>query len=133
MKVTLQTQAGLEVFEGKNEQGHTILLGGKGNAVGPMESVLIAAAGCSTIDIIMILEKMKQGVTDVKVEVQGTRREKIPRYFTDIHLHYIITGEVKEKKAEQAVNSSLEKYCSVSLMLEKAVNITSSFEVKSEA
>jgi len=130
MKVTLQTNGALDLFEARNEAGQSIAIGTNGKAVGPMESVLMAAAGCSTIDIIMILQKMKQGVTDVKVEVEGTRQEAIPRVFTGIHLHYIIIGEVKEKKAAQAVASSLEKYCSVSLMLEKAATITSSFEIQ---
>lgn len=129
MKVTLKSDGALDLFKAENESGHSISLGNNGKATGPMQAVLMAAAGCSTIDIVMILEKMKQDLKHIEVEVEGKRREEIPRTYTDIHLHYKMYGRIKEKKAEQAVNSSLEKYCSVSLMLEKAAKITSSFEI----
>lgn len=129
MKVKLERLNKGSHFKATNEEGHSIELSGEGNAVGPMQAVLMAAAGCSTIDIVMILEKMRQPLEDIDVEVEGTRREEIPRTYTDIHLHYILKGDLKEKKVEQAINSSLEKYCSVSLMLEKAAKITSSFEI----
>jgi len=129
MKITLETNNSLKKYIAKNEDGHEVHLSGDGSAAGPMQTIVMAVAGCSTIDIVMILEKMRQKVTDVKVEVDGTRREEIPRVYTNIHMHYKIYGEVKEKKAEQAVDLSLEKYCSVSKMLEKTATITSSFEV----
>jgi len=129
MKVKLERLNKGSHFKATNEEGHSLELSGEGNAVGPMQAVLMAAAGCSTIDIVMILEKMRQPLEDIDVEVEGTRREEIPRTYTDIHLHYILKGDLKEKKVEQAINSSLEKYCSVSLMLEKAAKITSSFEI----
>ena len=132
MKITLETNNSLKKYIAKNEDGHEVHLSGDGSAAGPMQAVLMAVAGCSTIDIAMILEKMRQDVKDIKVEVEGTRREEIPRVYTDIHIHYKIIGDVKEKKAEQAVTLSLEKYCSVSKMLEKAAKITSSFEVLEE-
>lgn len=132
MKVTLERLNKGSHFKATNEEGHSLELSGDDNAVGPMQSVLMAAAGCSTIDIVMILEKMRQPLEDIKVEVKGTRRDEVPRTFTDIHLHYILKGDLKDKKVEQAINSSLEKYCSVSLMLEKAANITSSYEIKND-
>ena len=129
-KITLKSSGSLKQYTAYNEAGHTIMLSGDGSAVGPMQSVLMAVAGCSTIDVVMILEKMKQDVKDVKVEVTGIRREEIPRIYTSIQLHFIISGAVKDKKAEQAVNLSLEKYCSVSHMLQPGVEITGSFEVR---
>lgn len=129
MKIQLKSEATLDQFTASNETGHSITLGNDGKLTGPMQAVLMAAAGCSTIDIIMILQKMKQGLTNIEVEVEGKRREEIPRTFTVIHLHYKLYGSIKKNKAEQAINSSLEKYCSVSLMLEKAATITSSFEI----
>jgi len=129
MKVKLERLNKGSHFKATNEDGHSIELSGEGNAVGPMQTLLMAAAGCSTIDIVMILEKMRQPLEDINVEVEGTRREEIPRVYTDIHLHYILKGDLKEKKVQQAINSSLEKYCSVSLMLEKAAKITSSYEI----
>jgi len=94
-----------------------------------MNTVLMAIAGCSTIDIVMILEKMRQDIKDVKVQVEGTRQDEIPRVFTGIHMHYQLFGKIKDKKAEQAVALSIEKYCSVSKMLEKAATVTTSYEI----
>lgn len=132
MKIKLKSTDNLDHYTATNEAGHSIALSADGSAAGPMETVLMAAAGCSTIDIVMILKKMRQNVTRVEVEVDGTRREEIPRVFTKIHLHYKIYGEAKDKKVEQAVALSLEKYCSVSLMLEKAAEVSGSWEVLSE-
>lgn len=132
MKVHLTTGNDLLNYTATNERGNSLLLSGNKESFSPMETLLAAAAGCSTIDIVMILEKMKQSVTKVKVNVEGERREDHPRYFTTIHLHYIIHGEVKEKKADQAVRSSLEKYCSVSKMIDEKATITSSFELINE-
>ncbi|MFT4665710.1 MAG: putative redox protein [Polaribacter sp.] len=131
MKITLKSTDNLDHYTATNEAGHSIALSADGSATGPMEAVLMAVAGCSTVDIVMILKKMRQDVTNVEVEVDGTRREEIPRVYTGIHLHYKIYGEAKDKKVEQAVALSLEKYCSVSLMLGKAVTISSSWEVLS--
>ena len=132
MKITLETTDSLQHYTAKNEDGKSIQLSGDGTAAGPMQAVLMALAGCSTIDIVMILERMRQDVSDIKVEVEGTRREEIPRIYTDIHLHYKVFGNVKEKKVQQALDLSLEKYCSVSKMLEKTAKITGSFEVINE-
>jgi len=129
MKVTLETSGNLNQYTATNEDGHSINLSGDGTATGPMQAVLMAVAGCSTIDIVMILEKMRQEVKDIKVEVEGKRREEIPRTYTNIHMHYKIYGKVKTAKAQQAVDLSLEKYCSVSKMLEKSAEITGSFEI----
>ena len=79
---------------------------------------------------IMILKKQRQRLDDIKVTVEGNRAEdQVPAVFTDIHIHFELTGKIKEKKAEKAVNMSMEEYCSVSKMLEKTVKITHSFEV----
>jgi len=129
MKVRLSNEGSLKTFVATNEKGHTINLSGDGSAVGPMESVLMAIAGCSTIDIVMILEKMRQPIEHIDVEVEAERRAEIPRTFTAIKLHYILTGDLKVAKVEQAINSSLEKYCSVSKMIEKSAEITSSYEI----
>lgn len=129
MNVTLN-RIGEDLYRGSNEKGQSIELGGAGNAVGPMESVLLAAAGCSTIDIVSILKKMRQNLIDIEVQVTSQRRDDIPRIFTNINLHYVLTGDIKQHKAEQAINSSLEKYCSVSKILEPTAQITSSFEIK---
>ncbi len=129
MKIQLSNEGSLHSFVATNEKGHQVKLSGDGTATGPMESVLMAIAGCSTIDIVMILEKMRQPLENIDVKVEAERREEIPRTFTDIKLHYILTGNLKVAKVEQAINSSLEKYCSVSKMIEKSAAITSSYEI----
>jgi len=106
-------------------------IGGEGKGVRPMEMVLMAMAGCSSIDIVMILEKMRQGLENLDVQVEGFREEgAVPAVFTKIHIHFIVSGDLKESKVKQAVDMSLGKYCSVSKMLEKSVEITSSYEIK---
>jgi putative redox protein len=131
MKVLLESTHGELNFKGTNERGQSIQLSGNKEAVSPMESVLMAAAACSSIDVETILRKMRQDVQSIHVEVEGTRADAVPAVFTKIHLHYIITGDVKEEKAIKAVDMSMEQYCSVSLMLAKSVEITHSMEVRS--
>jgi len=129
MKVSLAADGNLQTYKGINSKDQTISIG-NGTAVSPMETLLLAAAGCSTIDVVMILEKMRQSLEDIKVEVEGTRRETTPRIFTKIHFHYVLTGDIKEDKAQKAIDSSLEKYCSVSLSLSDNIEISSSFEIQ---
>lgn len=130
MKVILESTYGDLNFKGTNERGQSIQFSGNKEAVGPMESVLMAAAACSAIDIETILKKMRQEVKSVKVEIEGTRAEAVPAVFTKIHMHYIINGDIKQEKAQKAVDMSVEQYCSVSIMLAKSVEITHSAEVR---
>lgn len=127
MKVTLRSED-LKTFHGANAKHQNIVLG-NGNAVGPMEGVLLSAAGCSTIDIVMILERMRQPIESIEVQVEGTRQEEIPRIFTKMHLHYVLKGDLKDKKVKEAVDLSIDKYCSVVIMLAKAVEVTTSYEI----
>ncbi|MGB4840131.1 MAG: OsmC family protein [Saprospiraceae bacterium] len=129
MKVLLETTYGDLNYRGTNERGQSIQMSGSKEAVSPMETVLLAAAGCSSIDVEMILKKMRQEVNSISVVIDGTRADEVPAVFTKIHLHYIINGNVKEGKARKAVEMSMEQYCSVSMMLAKSVEITHSFEV----
>ena len=129
MKIKLHSTDNLDHYTATNEKGQTVALSGDGSAVGPMQSVLMAIAGCSTIDIVMILKKMRQDLQKIEVETEAKRREEIPKTFTEIHMHYKLYGEIKEKKAQEAINLSIEKYCSVSKMLEKAAEIKTSFVI----
>lgn len=129
MKINLKTNKNLNNYLCTNSKGQSINLGNDGNAVGPMESVLMAIASCSSIDIVIILEKMKQQLDDIEVSVEGVRATEIPKVYTKIDVHYKLYGNIKEKKAQQAVNSSIEKYCSVALMIEKTAEINATFEV----
>ncbi|MEX6316877.1 OsmC family protein [Providencia huaxiensis] len=120
-------------FLGESASGHQVMMDGNAGdkAPSPMEMVLMAAGGCSAIDVVSILQKGRNDITDCEVKLTSQRREEAPRYFVKIHLHFIVTGnELTEKTVERAVQLSAEKYCSVALMLEKTVDVTHSFEIK---
>ncbi|MEQ4512797.1 MAG: OsmC family protein [Dickeya sp.] len=119
-------------FLGESASGHQLLMDGNAGdkAPSPMEMVLMAAGGCSAIDVVSILQKGRHDVVDCEVRLTSERREEAPRLFTAINLHFIVTGkDLGDKAVERAVSLSAEKYCSVALMLGKAVNITHSHEV----
>ena len=123
---------GDELFLGTSETGHTLVLDANGGnlAPSPLESILISLGTCSSVDVVSILQKARQDITGCTVEISGTRVDTVPKLFSDIHLHFIITGnDVKEKHVERAVALSADKYCSVALMLSGNVNITHNFSV----
>ena len=96
----------------------------------PMETVLCGLVGCSGIDVALILEKARQKIDDCEIEVEAKRADAVPAVFTDIHVHYRITGsDLDPKKVSRAVSLSMEKYCSVTKMLEPTVSITHDFEI----
>lgn len=129
MKVVTQWQEGLS-FKGTNEAGQSILMDGEGKAPSPMHMILMAIGGCSSIDVVMILEKARQEVSDCSCELEAERAETTPRVFKKIHAHYKVTGKnLKENQVERACQLSMEKYCSASLMLKDSVEITHSFEI----
>ena len=121
-------------FVATNETNNSILMdgspsiGGKENGVRPMETLLMGVAGCSAIDIVVILKKMKQEIRDIKVDVEGeTIKVADATEYKTIHLHFHLWGEIKEEKLKQAVDMSMTKYCSVSKILEKSAKITSEY------
>jgi putative redox protein len=117
-------------YKNTNEKGQSITLSGNKIDVSPMESVLMAAASCSSVDIELILEKMRQKLTSIKVEVEGTRAETSPKVFTNISLHYILTGEnLKEDKVQKAIDMSVNEYCSVLCMLVKTAKIETTYTI----
>jgi len=123
---------GEELFMGTSESGHTVTLDANGGklAPSPLENILISLGCCSSVDVVSILKKTRQQVIGCKVDISATRVESVPKLFSDIHLHFIISGNnIAEKHVERAVSLSADKYCSVALMLNKSVNITHDFEV----
>ena len=129
MKITLESIYGDLNFRETNDRGQTMHFSGSKSAVSPMETILMSAAACSSIDIEIFLKKMRQEYDKIDVEVTGERVDAVPAIFESMHLHYKIYGDVKEDKAKKAVEMSMDKYCSVSIMLQKAIKITYSFEV----
>ncbi|GJM33318.1 MAG: hypothetical protein DHS20C18_23190 [Saprospiraceae bacterium] len=105
-------------------------IGGGNKALRPMQMLLASVGGCSSIDVIHLLRKQRQEIKDIKISVEGTRVEnKIPAVFKKIHLHYQLFGDLDDQKVERACRLSMEKLCSVSIMLKPSVEITWSYEV----
>lgn len=136
MKVTLKRLNKDVLFEGANADGNTIQLdgssdiGGEGKGMRPTESLLVSIAACSSIDVVLLLKKMRQQLDDINVEITGERAEdQVPKIFTKIHLHFILTGKIKEEKAAQAIEMSAEKYCTVAKMVDSVAEITHDFEI----
>ncbi|MCG7567369.1 OsmC family protein [Pseudoalteromonas sp. CnMc7-15] len=122
-----------DTFIGTSDSGHNVVFdtGSDSHAPSPMEMVLMSAGACSSVDVVSILKKARQQVSDVQVQLSAERAPSAPKVFTKINLHFVVSGkEVSEKHVERAVSLSAEKYCSVALMLEKSVQITHSFEVQ---
>ena len=114
------------VFHGGESGGPVMAIDGDGIAApGPMLTLLLAAAACSGSDVVSILEKMRVGLRELRIEVSGERREAQPRRYTAIHLEYHLRGEwLDEAKARRAVELSIEKYCSVLHSLAADIRVT---------
>jgi len=123
-------------FVAESESGHGVIIdsspevGGRNLGPRPMEMVLMGMGGCTAIDVMSILRKARQQVTDCVVELSAERAETVPKVFTAIHVHYVITGhKLSEKAVARAVSLSADKYCSVSRMLANSVEITHDFQI----
>ena len=128
--------AGAALFVGESTTGHKVLMDGPteggGHDLGPrpMEMLLLGTGACSSYDVISILRKARQDVVSCEVEVSSERAKTEPKVFTDIHIHFKVTGkDLKEKHVERAVSLSAEKYCSASIMLGETAKISHSFEI----
>lgn len=125
-------------FSAEAGSGHAIVvdgppdIGGRNLGVRPMELMLISVGACSAVDIVHILKKARQPISDVQVEVKGQRADTEPKVFTAIHLHFIVVGRgLLANQVERAVKLSAEKYCSASIMLGRAgAKMTHDFEIK---
>ncbi len=131
MQATVNWRDGL-VFEAESGSGHSVTMdGNKAEAASPMELVLMAAGGCSSVDVVSILEKARQHVSAVRCEVTGERADAVPAVFTKVHLHFVVTGkDIADKHVERAVALSADKYCSVAKMLEASVQLTHSYSIE---
>ena len=123
-------------FVGQSESGHSVVMdgapesGGKNLGVRPMEMLLLGLGGCSAFDVVHILRKGRQQVTDCVAELSAERAGSDPKVFTKIHVHFIVSGKALDpKRVDQAVHLSADKYCSASIMLGKVAEITHDFEV----
>jgi putative redox protein len=137
MKATI-TWAGDVRFEAESGSGHTVTIdgppehGGKNQGVRPMELMLLGVGGCASFDVVHILKKSRQDVTDCVARVEAERVDDVPAVFSKIHLHFVVKGNgLKEAHVKRAVELSAEKYCSASIMLSKGgVAISHSYEIQ---
>ncbi|MSS76037.1 MAG: OsmC family protein [Methyloglobulus sp.] len=135
MQATIKWVDGM-MFVGETGSGHAVVIdgppdhGGRNMGIRPLELLLLGVGSCSSIDVVQILQKGRNSVTDCVTQVTAERVDAIPSVFSKIHLHFIVSGhDLKPAAVERAVKLSAEKYCSASIMLGKAVDITHDFEV----
>lgn len=137
MKVSLQRINKAVHFEASSELSSVKVnidgsegIGGEGKGVRPMELVLMALGSCSVFDLTTILQKQRQEIEDIQVDVQGERRDEIPNIFTKIHINFFLKGKIDEVKAQKAAELAVKKYCSVHDMLAAGgVDITYSIKI----
>ena len=127
-------------FVGETGSGHAVVIdsapeaGGRNLGARPMEMVLLGLGSCTAIDVMLMLQKSKQDVTDCVVEIEAERAEDVPKVFTKIHVQFIVSGRaLSDKHVQRAVSLSAEKYCSVSKMLEKTAEMTHGYKIVSVA
>lgn len=136
MKSTVQWLDNV-AFKATSSSGHDVIMdgsaeyGGQNQGARPMELILMGLGGCASFDIVTILKKSRQSITDVKCELVAERADSIPAVFTKIHLHFVISGHnLKSTQVAKAVELSAEKYCSASKMLSAGgVAISHDFEI----
>ncbi len=123
-------------FVGETESGHSVVMdgppesGGRNLGVRPMEMVLLGMGGCTAFDVVLILKRQRQEISDCYVELSSERAEEAPKVFTKIHVHYVVKGKnLDDKKVARAVDMTAEKYCSVSIMLAQSVDVTHDYEI----
>ena len=135
MQVKINWVSGV-AFSGETDAGHKIMMdgspevGGQNLGARPMETLLIGTGGCSAIDVVLILKKARQDVTDCQVIVDADRATSDPKVFTKIHFSYVVTGNnLNATHVERAVKLSAEKYCSATAMLAKTAAVTFDFKL----
>ena len=135
MNISVSWVDGL-LMVGKSDSGHTITMdgppesGGENLGVRPMEMLLLGVAGCTMIDVVTTLKKMRQDLTHCETKISAERATDHPKVFTDIHIQFIVRGkDLDSKKVDKAITLSAEKYCSASIMLGETATITHDFEI----
>ncbi len=135
MKARIKWIEGM-AFMAEADSGHAIVMdgspdiGGRNLGPRPMEMLLMGAGGCTSIDVVMILQKSRQDVTNCQVELTAERAEDHPKVFTKIHFHFIVKGRaLKPDVVARAINLSAEKYCSATIMLARTAAVSHDFEI----
>ncbi len=135
MKASIKWTEGLQ-FIGESETGHKIMMdsdiesGGANKGMRPTELLLIALGGCSGMDIISLLQKKRQQIKGLEINVKGDKAENYPKKFTNIEIEYVVSGvNISEDAVKRSVELSMEKYCSVKASLEGVSKITSTYRI----
>ncbi|MGZ8165751.1 MAG: OsmC family protein [Methylobacter sp.] len=135
MQATVKWVDGV-MFLGETGSGHAVVMdgppnhGGRNMGIRPMEMILLGVGGCSSFDVVQILQKGRNNLIKCVTEVSAERVDAVPSVFSNIHLHFIVTGhDLKKSVVERAVKLAVEKYCSAAAMLSNTVEITHDFEV----
>ena len=126
------------MFLAESGSGHTVTIegpeseGGRNVGIRPMELMLMGMGGCTSFDVMKILKKSRQPVTDCVAHIEAKRADEVPSVFTDIHIHFVVSGAgIKEAQVKRAIDLSAEKYCSATIMLGRGgVNITHDYEIR---
>jgi putative redox protein len=135
MKIEIERVNNKVHLEAKNEQGIIVHMdgspeiGGEDLGARPMQLILMGLGGCTSMDMLSVLKKMREDVKSYKVTVDAERATEHPMVFTKIHVHYILEGKLKKENVEKAIALSMDKYCSVTHMLNSTATITHSYEI----
>ncbi len=129
--------AGNDLFVGQTPSGHSQVIetdSTRNRAATPMELLLLALGSCTGIDVISILKKKRQRVTDYRIEMSGERRADFPRGYTRLEVKHVLTGhELSEQAVARAIELSDRKYCSVAATLRGSAEIVTSYEILEDA
>jgi len=135
MNISVKWIDGL-LMVGKSDSGHAIVMdgppeiGGENLGVRPMEMLLLGMAGCTMIDVVSTLKKMREDIVDCQTQVSADRAEEYPKVFTNIHVHFVLKGnQLNPSNVDKAIKLSAEKYCSASIMIGKTATITHDYEI----
>ena len=136
MKARIKLVDGM-TFLAESGSGHGVVvdaapdIGGRNLGARPMELVLMGTGACSAVDVVLILRRARQPITDCEVLVESERAAEDPKVFTRIHLRYIVTGKgLAQPQVERAIKLSKEKYCSATIMLAKTAEVTFDYEIR---
>lgn len=140
MEVNIERISGMYHMRSGNEDGLYVEtdasegIGGSNKGVRPMQLLLMSLGSCSSIDVIMILDRQKQKLDDIKINIKAQREpDKVPSLFTHIDVHFELYGDIDTKKAKRAVELSMDKYCSVAQIVKKTATIGYTFEIINES
>lgn len=138
MKARIEWKDGAS-FLATSGSGHAVLMdgppegGGENRGPRPMEMLLMGTGGCAAFDVVLILRKSRQNISNCEVEIEAERAQQEPKVFTRLHLHFILTGKnLNPSQVERAIRLSAEKYCSASIMLGKTAVLTHDYEIVEE-